>query len=61
MLSVKKSFPFGEHEITLETGEVARQADGAVIVSMADTRREGDADIAFDRSSDPATFPGGVQ
>ena len=37
MLSVKKSFPFGEHEVTLETGEMARQADGAVLVTMADT------------------------
>ncbi|GIK34132.1 MAG: polyribonucleotide nucleotidyltransferase [Gammaproteobacteria bacterium] len=37
MLSVKKSFPYGEHEVTLETGEIARQADGAVLVSMADT------------------------
>lgn len=37
MLSVKKSFQFGEHEITLETGEIARQADGAVMVTMADT------------------------
>lgn len=37
VLSVKKSFPFGEHEVTIETGEIARQADGAVLVSMADT------------------------
>jgi len=37
VLSVKKSFPYGEHEVTLETGEIARQADGAVLVSMADT------------------------
>jgi polyribonucleotide nucleotidyltransferase len=28
---------YGGHEVTLETGEIARQADGAVIVSMADT------------------------
>jgi len=35
--SVKKTFPFGEHEVTLETGEMARQADGAVMVTMADT------------------------
>jgi polyribonucleotide nucleotidyltransferase len=35
--SVKKSFQYGEHTVTIETGEVARQADGAVIVSMADT------------------------
>jgi polyribonucleotide nucleotidyltransferase len=37
VLSVKKSFPYGEHEVTLETGEIARQADGAVLVTMADT------------------------
>jgi polyribonucleotide nucleotidyltransferase len=37
VLSVKKSFPFGEHEITLETGEIARQADGAVLATMGDT------------------------
>jgi len=35
--STKKSFQFGEHEVTIETGGVARQADGAVIVNMADT------------------------
>ena len=33
----KKSFQFGEHTVTLETGELARQADGAVLVSMSDT------------------------
>jgi len=33
----KKSFQYGEHQITLETGEIARQADGAVLVTMADT------------------------
>jgi len=32
-----KSFQFGEHEVTLETGHVARQATGAVMVTMADT------------------------
>jgi polyribonucleotide nucleotidyltransferase len=37
VLAVKRSFPFGEFEITLETGEIARQADGAVLVSMGDT------------------------
>jgi polyribonucleotide nucleotidyltransferase len=37
VLSVKKSFQYGDHEVTLETGEIARQADGAVLVSMADT------------------------
>jgi polyribonucleotide nucleotidyltransferase len=34
---VKKTFPFGEHQVTIETGEIARQADGAVVVSIGDT------------------------
>ena len=33
----RKSFQYGEHTITLETGEIARQADGAVMVTMNDT------------------------
>ncbi len=37
MKSVKKSFRYGDHEVTLETGEIARQATGAVLVDMADT------------------------
>ncbi len=37
MKSIKKSFQYGEHEVTLETGAVARQADGAVLVSVAET------------------------
>ena len=32
-----KTFKFGDHEVTLETGEIARQASGAVMVNMADT------------------------
>jgi polyribonucleotide nucleotidyltransferase len=32
-----KSFPYGPHTVTIETGEVARQAEGAVRVSMGDT------------------------
>jgi polyribonucleotide nucleotidyltransferase len=34
---VKKSFQYGEHNVTLETGAIARQADGAVMVNMSDT------------------------
>jgi len=34
---VSKSFPYGPHAVTIETGEVARQAEGAVRVSMGDT------------------------
>ncbi len=37
MAIIKKSFQYGEHTVTIETGEVARQADGAVLVNMADT------------------------
>ncbi len=33
----KKSFPYGSHTVTLETGRLARQADGAVLVTMGDT------------------------
>lgn len=32
------SFPYGVHTVTLETGEIARQADGAVMVKMGDTQ-----------------------
>jgi polyribonucleotide nucleotidyltransferase len=34
---VRKSFPYGSHTVTIETGHVARQADGAVVVTMDDT------------------------
>ncbi|MDH3400469.1 MAG: polyribonucleotide nucleotidyltransferase [Chromatiales bacterium] len=37
MAIIKKSFQYGEHTVTIETGEIARQADGAVLVNMADT------------------------
>lgn len=33
----KKTFTYGQHQVTLETGEIARQASGAVIVSVEDT------------------------
>jgi polyribonucleotide nucleotidyltransferase len=33
----KKTFPYGPQSVTLETGEMARQADGAVLVSMGET------------------------
>ena len=37
MSVVSKSFSYGAHTVTLETGELARQADGAVRVAMGDT------------------------
>jgi len=34
---VKKTFAYGDHQVTIETGEIARQASGAVLVSMEET------------------------
>jgi polyribonucleotide nucleotidyltransferase len=36
-VSHKKTFQYGKHTVTLETGGIARQASGAVMVNMADT------------------------
>jgi len=33
----KQTFQYGSHQVTLETGELARQADGAVLVTMGET------------------------
>ncbi len=54
MAPTKTSFQYGAHTVTLETGEVARQATGAVMVSMGETvvlvtvvgnRKESDRDF----------------
>ncbi len=37
MSAIKKSFKYGDHTVTIETGELARQADGAVLVTMSET------------------------
>jgi polyribonucleotide nucleotidyltransferase len=34
---IKKTFTLGAHQVTLETGEIARQAHGAVLCTMDDT------------------------
>jgi len=34
---IKKTFSYGAHQVTLETGEIARQAHGAVVCTMDDT------------------------
>jgi polyribonucleotide nucleotidyltransferase len=34
---IKKSFSYGAHQVTFQTGEIARQAHGSVICSMDDT------------------------
>ena len=37
MKSIKKVFQYGDHEVTIETGEIARQTDSSVIVSIEGT------------------------
>ena len=37
MSHYKKTISYGKHQLTLETGEIARQATGAVMVSLGDT------------------------
>lgn len=37
MSHVKKSIMWGRHQLTLETGEIARQSSGAVLVTMEET------------------------
>ncbi|MGI9322376.1 MAG: polyribonucleotide nucleotidyltransferase [Pseudomonadales bacterium] len=52
---VRKKFQYGEHEVLLETGKMARQATASVTVTMADTtvlvavvgRKEAKPDQAF--------------
>jgi polyribonucleotide nucleotidyltransferase len=34
---IKKEFQWGDNNVSIETGEIARQADGAVMVNMDDT------------------------
>ncbi len=36
-MPIRKVFQYGDHTVTLETGEIARQATGAVMASMGDT------------------------
>ena len=35
--AIKKSIQYGQHTLTIETGEIARQANGAVLCSLDDT------------------------
>lgn len=37
MTSIKKVLPYGSHTLTLETGDIARQATGAVMACLGDT------------------------
>ncbi|MEO6968943.1 MAG: polyribonucleotide nucleotidyltransferase [Rhodanobacteraceae bacterium] len=37
MAKITKTFQYGQHQVTLETGEIAKQASGAVLVSVDGT------------------------
>ncbi|WP_241086741.1 polyribonucleotide nucleotidyltransferase [Candidatus Vondammii sp. HM_W22] len=37
MTPIRKEFQYGDHKVILETGEIARQADGAIIIDMEGT------------------------
>ena len=41
----KKSIEWGEETLTLETGKVARQADGSVIATLGETIGDGKRDL----------------
>ena len=36
-MKASRTFAYGGHEVSIETGDIARQADGAVMVNMAET------------------------
>ncbi len=36
-MKASRTFKYGAHDVTIETGVIARQADGAVLVNMAET------------------------
>ncbi|OGI39599.1 MAG: polyribonucleotide nucleotidyltransferase [Candidatus Muproteobacteria bacterium RBG_16_62_13] len=51
MAKVTKTFQFGAHTVTLETGEIARQASGACVARMGDTVVL--ATVVAEREADP--------
>lgn len=38
MSKITKTFQYAQHQVRIETGEIARQADGAVMIAMGDTQ-----------------------
>ena len=37
MTPIRKEFQYGDHKVVMETGEIARQADAAIMIDMDDT------------------------
>ena len=56
MKEAVQRFAYGQHEVTLETGRIARQASGAVLAAMGDTRVLATV-VASQRASDRDFFP----
>ena len=56
MKEAVQRFAYGQHEVTLETGRIARQAAGAVLAAMGDTRVLVTV-VASQRASDRDFFP----
>jgi polyribonucleotide nucleotidyltransferase len=54
MAHIVKKFPYGDREFRLETGEIAKQADGAVIASYGDTVVL--VTVVCNRDSEPKDF-----
>lgn len=57
LTAIKKTFSYGNHTVTLETGAIARQATSAVLVSMDDTVVLVTLVAADSRSEDRDFFP----
>ncbi|MAM63608.1 polyribonucleotide nucleotidyltransferase [Maritimibacter sp. UBA3975] len=54
---VKKSIQWGEEELTLETGKVARQADGSVIATLGETSVMANVTFAKEPKEGQSFFP----
>jgi polyribonucleotide nucleotidyltransferase len=51
---IKKEFQWGDNKVSIETGEIARQADGAVMVNMDDTVVQ--VTVVADKNGTPRDF-----
>ena len=53
----KKSIQWGQEELTLETGKVARQADGSVIATLGETSVMANVTYAREQKPGQDFFP----
>ncbi len=54
---VRKSIEWGDETLTLETGKIARQADGAVLVTLGETTVLAAVTFAKESKPDQDFFP----